>query len=112
MLLRKPTRDPFPWRVHPIWRGIGCILLIVLPVVAYGFTDLIVAWALANNQTLAEGARANPDLLANPYFKGVFTLVLTLILYLVFSILGSIVYSLAGGPLNEEVATMTRGRYE
>lgn len=112
MLLRKPTRDPFPWRVHPIWRGIGCILLVVLPVVAYGFTDLIVAWALANNQTLAESARANPDLLTSPYFKGVFTLVLTLILYLVFSILGSIVYSLAGGPLNEEVATMTRGRYE
>ncbi|MBX3004807.1 MAG: hypothetical protein KF821_03145 [Anaerolineales bacterium] len=112
MMLRKPTRDPFPWRVHPIWRGIGCLLLIILPVLAYGFTDLIIAWALANNETLARGVQANPALLTNPYFKGTFTLVLTVILYLVFSILGSIIYSLAGGPLNEEVATMTRGRYE
>ncbi|MBX3046583.1 MAG: hypothetical protein KJZ53_06190 [Anaerolineales bacterium] len=112
MLLRKPSRDPFPWRVHPIWRGIGCILLIILPVVAYGFSDVIIAWALASNETLAQGARANPALLTSPYFKGLFTLVLTILLYLIFSILGSIVYSLAGGPLNEEVATMTRGRYE
>lgn len=110
MQLRKPTRDPFPWRVHPIWRGIGCLLLLILPVVAYGLTDVLLAWAIANSTAVAEGATANPELISHPYFKGVFTGVLTLILYLVFSILGSIIYSLAGGPLNEEVASMTRGR--
>ena len=24
-----------PWQVHPIWRGIGCIMLIVIPIMAY-----------------------------------------------------------------------------
>lgn len=26
---------PRKWKVHPIWRGIGCILLILLPVLSY-----------------------------------------------------------------------------
>lgn len=24
-----------PWKVHPVWRGIGCILMILLPIMAY-----------------------------------------------------------------------------
>jgi hypothetical protein len=24
-----------PWKVHPVWRGIGCILIILLPIMAY-----------------------------------------------------------------------------
>lgn len=107
--MRRKARSPFPWSVHPIWRGIGCLLLIVLPFVAYGLMDVIVAWALANNETIASGVRANPALLTNLYFRGAFTIVLTLILFFIFSIVASIIYSLAGGPLNEEVAAMTRG---
>ncbi|MBL6966321.1 MAG: hypothetical protein ISR60_07175 [Anaerolineales bacterium] len=26
---------PRPWRVHPVWRGIGCAMLIILPVMSY-----------------------------------------------------------------------------
>jgi hypothetical protein len=106
----RKSRSPFPWRVHPIWRGIGCLLLIILPFVAYGLTDVIVAWALASNEAVASGVRANPALLEHPYFKIAFTGVITIILFFVFSILASLIYSLAGGPLNEEVASMTRGR--
>jgi hypothetical protein len=27
--------DQRPWKVHPIWRGIGCILLIVVPILSF-----------------------------------------------------------------------------
>lgn len=30
------------WKVHPIWRGIGCLLLILLPIVSYAAAVLIV----------------------------------------------------------------------
>jgi hypothetical protein len=29
--------DKRPWKVHPIWRGIGCILLIVVPILSFIF---------------------------------------------------------------------------
>lgn len=24
-----------PWKIHPIWRGIGCLLMLMIPVMAY-----------------------------------------------------------------------------
>lgn len=33
-----------PWRVHPVWRGIGCVLIIILPMMAYaGAVELVKA---------------------------------------------------------------------
>lgn len=26
---------PRPWRVHPVWRGIGCAMIVILPVMSY-----------------------------------------------------------------------------
>lgn len=104
------NRGPFPWSVHPIWRGIGCLLLIVLPLVAYGLTDTLIALAQANSVAVAQAIKNNPSVIEQPYFRIIFTAVITLVLYLLFSIFVSLVYSLAGGPLNEEVASMTRGR--
>jgi hypothetical protein len=28
-------REERPWKVHPIWRGLGCIWMVLLPVMAY-----------------------------------------------------------------------------
>jgi hypothetical protein len=35
-----------PWKIHPIWRGIGCLLLLVIPLMAYAGAVLLVE---ANN---------------------------------------------------------------
>ena len=35
-------------RVHPIWRGIGCILLCLIPILAYAASTVIVQADLAN----------------------------------------------------------------
>jgi hypothetical protein len=35
-------REDRPWSIHPIWRGIGCIWLVILPVMAYAAAWLIV----------------------------------------------------------------------
>lgn len=41
-LARQAPPPPRPWKVHPIWRGIGCMLLLVGPVLAYIGANLLV----------------------------------------------------------------------
>ncbi|NLG72568.1 MAG: hypothetical protein GX495_11090 [Chloroflexi bacterium] len=41
--LERPAFDRrLMWEVHPVWRGIGCILLVLLPVMAYAGAVLLV----------------------------------------------------------------------
>ena len=36
---RAPKR---PWTIHPIWRGIGCVMLILIPVMSYAGAVLLI----------------------------------------------------------------------
>jgi hypothetical protein len=33
---------PRPWDVHPIWRGIGCIFIFLIPIVSYAGAVLLI----------------------------------------------------------------------
>jgi hypothetical protein len=35
-----------PWKVHPIWRGIGCLWFLISPVLAYAVASLLVNYDL------------------------------------------------------------------
>jgi hypothetical protein len=37
----KQQRKPRPWRVHPIWRGIGCVMIILIPIMSYAVGDIL-----------------------------------------------------------------------
>ena len=34
------AREERPWKVHPVWRGIGFLLILVIPVFSYAAADL------------------------------------------------------------------------
>ena len=34
---------PRPWRVHPIWRGIGCVMIVLIPIISYAIGDIVTA---------------------------------------------------------------------
>ncbi len=36
----RPKKKPRPWDVHPIWRGIGCLLSIIIPIFSYAVSVL------------------------------------------------------------------------
>src|SRR5512133_1135082 len=36
-------------QVNPIWRGIGCIMIVVIPLMAYGIASLVMQIAVAQN---------------------------------------------------------------
>jgi len=33
-------KEDRPWKVHPIWRGIGCFMAIIMPIMAWAGADL------------------------------------------------------------------------
>jgi hypothetical protein len=39
---RQLTQKPRPWDIHPVWSGIGCVMLIVLPILSFAATRLLV----------------------------------------------------------------------
>lgn len=39
--MQQPVKER-PWRIHPIWRGIGCLLMVVIPIMAYAGAVLLV----------------------------------------------------------------------
>ncbi len=39
---RRATIPPRPWTIHPIWRGIGCLMMILIPIMSYAGATLIV----------------------------------------------------------------------
>ncbi len=38
----RPEMKARPWKVHPIWRGIGCLMLIIIPIMSYAGSVLLV----------------------------------------------------------------------
>ncbi len=41
-------QKPKPWKIHPVWRGIGCVIMLILPVMAY-YGSILLLEANANN---------------------------------------------------------------
>lgn len=93
-------------KLHPIWRGIGFLLLILIPIIAYGLVEMGIQYAFEQSESLAYSfSTANPNGMDILYLQIGATLVVSFILYLVLSILGSLLYSLLGGNENAEVAS-------
>ncbi len=84
--------------IHPIWRGVGFELIILIPVISY-FAGLLL---IAANQ-LHPYVVIPPDLIAprgDPYLylKIILTVGLALIIYAVFMVVTYVIYGLFGPP--------------
>ncbi|MDI6814327.1 MAG: hypothetical protein QMD10_12455, partial [Desulfitobacteriaceae bacterium] len=56
---RRPPAKERPWTVHPIWRGIGCLMFLIIPVMSYAGAVLIV-----ESNVLSRWIVMPPELLA------------------------------------------------
>ena len=93
-----------PWKIHPIWRGIGCLLMLVIPVMAYAGAVLLVE---ANSkQHWLPMPRELAQTVSVPYLGDIksfyATLIVTVLLMLigfgVMTIIYSMIYSALGPP--------------
>jgi hypothetical protein len=47
-LNRRRVSQPKPSGPHPIWNGIGCLMMLIIPVIALGFASITMDAAVAN----------------------------------------------------------------
>lgn len=99
-------RKPLQNRVHPIWRGIGCLMMLLIPLLAFGLGEMLIAATFEASPSFAYTfSSENPRPVNMLFLQAGATVLLSFILYLVFSILGSILFSMLGGSANEEIAS-------
>jgi hypothetical protein len=92
-----------PWDVHPIWRGIGCILIILIPIMAYAGAVLLVRENIINKWILLPPELADsfviPYINTQVYFADIAaTFILMFVGFGIFVIIYSFLYSLLGPP--------------
>ena len=93
-----------PWKIHPVWRGIGCLMILIIPALAFAGAILVVQ-ANADQKWVPIPAELSQSLTL-PLFGTVesvlavviVAVLLALIGFGVMTILYSLVYSLIGPP--------------
>ena len=95
---RRPTPKERPWRIRPVWRGIGCVMLVVIPLVSFAIADVLV------KENLQQGWLPIPYDLTGPsaypylYAKLGVTLLISVGIFALYTILYMFIYQLLGPP--------------
>lgn len=100
---RRPTRKERE-HIHPIWRGVGFLFMVLAPVMGYFGSLLLIdanktnKWIIIPNDLLASGS--DPML----YVKIGLTILLAFIIFFILQFIGMLVFQIAGperyGPLD------------
>ncbi len=99
--------------LHPIWRGIGCLLAIAIPLVSWFLANGIVDWLITNNPDWTRDFyAANPGVTSSLYFRIGATALTAVILYLFMGLLAGIISYIWGKEedYGEEERTYTNYR--
>jgi len=99
----KPKIKSQQQKMHPVWRGIGCLMLILIPVMAYAAADVFLQAAPGLGLFPRSGdIYRNIDLgyITLPFSMGeaVFTIFFAVLGFVAFSLVYSMVYRVAGPP--------------
>lgn len=92
-----------PWKIHPIWRGIGCMMLIIIPVVAwagaYEFMRIApqLSW-FPQSREMYQNIDLQYFVLPVSLGQIVFTVLFMMLGFMIMTIAYSFVYRVAGPP--------------
>ena len=91
----KKERSPDP---HPVWRGIGLIMIIVIPILSFAIAEQALFYFAANNIMIIEQLLAPPvevpiwGTVYNWPAMLVFTFIIALVLFGIFALVNAIIY--------------------
>jgi len=132
---RQPEAAPRNREVHPVMRGIGCLLIVIVPIIAYGLSVIIVniglqrgwpipaewlgtptfhplLWRLSGLTVILGFLQAQTNLIANIYF----TIAITVVIGGIMSVLFGYIYKLFGpsqyGPTDAPPIRVKVKRYK
>lgn len=114
---QKAPPRPADLGVHPVMRGIGCVLIVVVPILAYGFSVLLVNYGVAHGWPIPPNWLGAPDIHPllwklqgltttlqfiqaqnNLEANLIFTVALTIVIFGILSVIYGIAYTLFGPP--------------
>ena len=99
----KPKSKSKDRRLHPIWRGIGCLMLIIVPVMGYAAADVFLQAAptmgwIPRSGDIYRNISLGSVVLPFSFGEVVFTILFTVMGFLIFSLVYAFVYRMAGPP--------------
>jgi hypothetical protein len=108
-------REQRPWKIHPVWRGIGCALLLLVPIMSWYGTKLflqsnekvVLPWELTTVVTIPYTHVGEIDKMIgeiNHYFNATgfvfgqifFTIIFSIIGFGLIALIYAIMYKVAG----------------
>ena len=96
-------RSSLFWRLHPIWRGIGLLLLVLIPFIAYGFSGMLLDYIVDRSPDLPQNPNQIIMGVDNLYLQIGVTLILAILFYLIITLIASAIYSLSGAREREDL---------
>lgn len=87
-----------PWKIHPVWRGIGCLFIILIPIVSYAGSVLLINANLKNRWVPIPREFIGPPGYELLYSQLGVTILLSIFGYMVFVIFYSMIYRVVGPP--------------
>ena len=110
---KKPLKNKGP---HPIWMGIGFLLLIIIPGISWAASlllideDLKTGWVRITPDMIAPGA--DPMLYAKIFLTIVISLILFTLIYVIYFIIYRFIGPKRYGPLDAPVGSYKVKRYK
>ena len=95
---RRPRPKERPWKVHPIWRGIGCLMVVLIPLVSFAIADILVKENLQQGWLPILYDLTGPPAYPYLYAKLGVTLLISVGLFALYTILYMFIYQLLGPP--------------
>lgn len=93
---RRKERDPDP---HPVWRGIGLVMMVLIPILSFAISDQLMIYMNENNMRIIEQLMAPPvevplwGVVYNWPAMLTFTFVISLIMFGFFAVINAMIYS-------------------
>lgn len=100
-MIQPPKR---PWKVHPIWRGIGCLTFLIGPIIAYAGGRLLVnlntdmGWVTMPYDLMRPVPVLDFGVIDHLYADLIVAGILLLLGFALISVIYGMIYSLMGPP--------------
>ena len=95
---RRPPRPERRWKVHPIWRGIGCLMLVIVPIISWSIASMFVEANKQGRWLDIPAGLGRPFGSTDLVVTALVTLIVAVLLFAAYTIFYMLVYRVTGPP--------------